>query len=335
MPDVVSFPDRLDDQFIQTFRALFVGRSDAYLDEKRRCVKEPLTDEILREHLRGERRIGAYSLIQSDGAPQAKFFALDFDGKNLPGGRDQALEEANRAADTLEGLGLAAYREISRSYEGFHVWVFFGNNPVRLDLAQELGQAVIVSAQLTAGTEVFPKGKPTDPYGCTPFLPLWGLHGAAERQTLFVDAKGQPLANQEDLLCEVSCTTASEAETVVRRSARPESPAATQEDVAQIDDRWVSRALRGVSEGERNQTLTRLAGYLRRRLPLDVGLSVLRGWGGRCSPPLDLHEVDRTVCGVYERYGSTAPEDVNTTRELDLVGALDLGDLPSVPNACG
>src|SRR5437867_6272841 len=165
----------MESDLIAELRALTVGRSDAYLQEGCGCVKEPLTDEVLLDHLRGRKRIGAYSLLSNGGEPGAKFLMLDFDGKNLVGGREEALKFANRGAEELERIGLPSYLEISRSETGYHLWVFFGLSRVGLVQAQYLGRLVKELADLPDQTEVFPKGQPSDLYGGTPFIPLWGI----------------------------------------------------------------------------------------------------------------------------------------------------------------
>jgi hypothetical protein len=68
-------------------------------------------------------------------------------------------------------------------------------------------------------------------------------------------------------------------------------------------EQWIELAA-GVSEGARNATLTRLAGYfLRRAINLDplLLLELLQGWNeGRCKPPLpeeDVRRIVNSICG--------------------------------------
>jgi hypothetical protein len=54
---------------------------------------------------------------------------------------------------------------------------------------------------------------------------------------------------------------------------------------------WIVEALAGVSDGSRNDTGGRLAGYwLGKGLPEDVVVAMLRLWGDACDPPLDADE---------------------------------------------
>ena len=56
---------------------------------------------------------------------------------------------------------------------------------------------------------------------------------------------------------------------------------------------------RGVREGERNASCTRLAGYLlRRHVDQAVVSELLLGWGARCQPPCDPDEIRAVVQSV-------------------------------------
>jgi len=70
---------------------------------------------------------------------------------------------------------------------------------------------------------------------------------------------------------------------------------------------WVQQALRGVPEGERDNTCTKLAGYFKNHLPQDVTLSVLIPWGEHCEPPFPPQEVRKVVTSVYQ-YGEPIEE---------------------------
>lgn len=78
--------------------------------------------------------------------------------------------------------------------------------------------------------------------------------------------------------------------------------------------RWVTEALRGVAEGERDNTATKLAGYFKGKdLPLDVTTAILTEWVSRCRQPPNAKEaftpeaVEKCVISVY-RYGEPIEE---------------------------
>jgi hypothetical protein len=68
---------------------------------------------------------------------------------------------------------------------------------------------------------------------------------------------------------------------------------------------WQYEALRGVSEGQRNQTTAQLAGnYIRRRLSDEEILLLLRGWNQQNRPPLpdgEIVQIVRSVRATHER----------------------------------
>lgn len=74
-------------------------------------------------------------------------------------------------------------------------------------------------------------------------------------------------------------------------------------------ERWAADVLtNGAPEGQRNQTATRLAGYLHSKgLPDDVIEALLLPWAARCTPALDELEL-RQVIGHVARY-AVAPHD--------------------------
>lgn len=77
---------------------------------------------------------------------------------------------------------------------------------------------------------------------------------------------------------------------------------------------WVTEALKGAAEGERDNTATRLAGYFKGKdLPLNVTSTILKDWTFRCQQPPDTTEAftpedaEKCVRSVY-RYGEPIEE---------------------------
>jgi hypothetical protein len=66
---------------------------------------------------------------------------------------------------------------------------------------------------------------------------------------------------------------------------------------------WRELICADVGEGQRNQTLTRLAGYLlRRHIDPLMALELLKTWNvSRCQPPLDVAELDKIVDSIAGR----------------------------------
>ena len=67
-------------------------------------------------------------------------------------------------------------------------------------------------------------------------------------------------------------------------------------------DGWIVEALKGVGEGKRNYTATRLAGYLHGNLNLsrDIIRGFLVPWADRCTPPYSIRELDQTINAVMQ-----------------------------------
>ena len=63
---------------------------------------------------------------------------------------------------------------------------------------------------------------------------------------------------------------------------------------------WVSQALEeGVSEGSRDETATRLAGYFHsKNLPEDIIAAVMRSFAEKCQPPYSEYELQKTIRSV-------------------------------------
>jgi len=71
---------------------------------------------------------------------------------------------------------------------------------------------------------------------------------------------------------------------------------------------------RDCPEGQRNDTLASIAGYLRNEVAQDVAEAMCQAWNtAHCQPPLDPTEVTRTVAGMYLRYPEPARIILNET----------------------
>jgi hypothetical protein len=88
-------------------------------------------------------------------------------------------------------------------------------------------------------------------------------------------------------------------------------------------DGWIAEALRGVSEGGRNDTCARLAGYFfKKGLESDIVEALLQEWNERNDPPMPAREVRTTVRSIErshalggEQFTSVQFEDDRTAEE--------------------
>jgi CHC2 zinc finger len=165
---------------LETYRALFVQRTDAYSRQRRRerryyHVGKPLTDEVLRSHLKGELTIGLYSV---DRTGHTKWSVIDCD--------DEDVTPLQEIGQELTSRGIPSYLELSRA--GGHRWIFWGR-PIRPDQAKK------ILSPVSRGYELFPAGDIPDEegYGLALRGPL-GVHQLTGRRYPFVDENLAPVS---------------------------------------------------------------------------------------------------------------------------------------------
>jgi hypothetical protein len=101
--------------------------------------------------------------------------------------------------------------------------------------------------------------------------------------------------------------------TVIRNADRHSAPQQPVDEWAVPMQDWQAIERAGVGEGERNDTLTRLIGWmLATEAPEDEALQRALAFGERCKPPLDQDEVEQTFESVArlereKRQDTTAP----------------------------
>jgi DNA-binding transcriptional ArsR family regulator len=87
------------------------------------------------------------------------------------------------------------------------------------------------------------------------------------------------------------------------------------------NDGWITEALRGVSEGGRNDTCARLAGYFfKKGMTADIVEALLLDWNEKCDPPMPLRElrttlksIERSHSGIETQFTSVEFEDDHPT----------------------
>ena len=66
-------------------------------------------------------------------------------------------------------------------------------------------------------------------------------------------------------------------------------------------DSWITKALLGVGEGNRNGICYRLASHFKNSQPIDITEALMLDWNKKNSPPLEDTEVLRTIKSAYDR----------------------------------
>lgn len=102
----------------------------------------PLTDEVVAAHLRGDRHIGLYPLLDGD---LCCWLAADFDGP-------AAMLDALSYLKAARAVGAPAALEVSQSGTGAHAWLFFTDPvpPVRLHDLRHGAATLMLAAGVNA-----------------------------------------------------------------------------------------------------------------------------------------------------------------------------------------
>jgi len=201
---------------IRLFRSLFKGREDVYavqrkrekgkIDYKPACkyignnTKNyfPLTDQVIYDHLSGEKIIGIYPVLKDD---MCWFLAVDFDKKNWQ-------VDVRAFMNTCKEYKVPANMERSRSGNGCHVWIFF-ETAIPARLARKLGQVLLLGArekqaELHSFDRLFPNQDtvPTGKFGNLIALPLQ-KGPRLQNNSVFIDENFHPYPNQWNYLSQI------------------------------------------------------------------------------------------------------------------------------------
>ncbi|WP_367377214.1 TOTE conflict system archaeo-eukaryotic primase domain-containing protein [Levilactobacillus cerevisiae] len=143
-------------QKIELYRSRFNARSDIYAKRyyNKKAQKDvyspatgfidgrpnrddllPLTDEVVREHLKGKIFIGLYPLLKDD---TTNFLVIDVDKHNWQ-------EITKSLCKVCHQATISVAVERSQSGNGAHLWIFFAHKIVA-ELARQLGQAILKRA---------------------------------------------------------------------------------------------------------------------------------------------------------------------------------------------
>lgn len=86
------------------------------------------------------------------------------------------------------------------------------------------------------------------------------------------------------------------------------------------DDGWITEALRGVSEGGRNDTCARLAGYFfKKGINTDIVEALLLEWNERNDPPMPVHEVRTTIKSIERSHINVSSQFTSLEFEDDSI----------------
>ena len=183
----------------------------------------PITDTAIRWHLLGRDDHGAdfvmgvYPLLRDE---TCCFLAIDFDKRSWQ-------DDAQAVVATCGRIGVPAALERSRSGTGGHVWIFF-ESPISASLARRVGAHILTETMedrpeigLESYDRFFPN-QDTLPRGGLGNLIALPLQGEARRRgnSVFVDARFEPYADQWAFLSKVERVSTARAEQIVHHAGR-------------------------------------------------------------------------------------------------------------------
>lgn len=210
----------LDENQLMNYMELFAGREDLYAEEALQAdgkcmftpIMEPLTEKVIRNHLKGVTTICTYVQRANN---TAKYLILDIDisksillqmeegTKEFELYLEQAGEYALAIQQEVKRLGLTAYVEQS-GFRGFHVWVFFSEwIPTRYVnlLSGLIEDRTNVYKKEGINLEIFPNKTRirANKFGQAIRLPL-GIHMRSGKRSRFMDESAAWVEDYGDFL---------------------------------------------------------------------------------------------------------------------------------------
>ena len=181
----------------------------------------PVTDQVIYDHLAGKHTVGVYPLLTDD---TCFFLAVDFDAGDW---RNDVLAFMKSCGE----LDVPAALEISRSGNGAHVWIFFGE-PVPAREARQLGAALISytcdrtrQLSLSSYDRFFPNQDtlPKGGFGNLIALPMQ-KHPRKLGRSVFVGENFEPYPDQWAFLASIRPMSQQELEDAILRGSAGRYP---------------------------------------------------------------------------------------------------------------
>lgn len=174
----------IPEQVVGMFTTLFRGRGDVYGHEEGRCVKEPLTHDVFKQHLQGVQAIGVYPMVPINNVHHVVWGCSDIDIEDLAGAR--------KIQSALSAVNVTSFVERSRS-KGYHVWVF----AEQVVPASDMRRMLLCAHQVAEypAREVNPKQETLNSgqYGNYVRLPYFNAEDMTDSHRRILDADNQAM----------------------------------------------------------------------------------------------------------------------------------------------
>lgn len=284
----------------KTLLDLFVVRSDTYAEQKEDKsyirIEQPLTVELLKEHLDGKITIGTYNLDKEN---MVKWICFDIDlalenSKEIARLIYQKCVENERFP--LKAVVLEASRYPDPSY---HVWVFFGA-PIPAYAAKFLGEKILEICR-NPKVELFPKQIKLEEegFGNLVKVPL-GLHQKSKKWSCLLNPETfEPLPTESIFEIEGTFVRDRDIEEI-KRIVEDEKPSYWFSREGEEKEPYkgdvppcIQAILKGIEEGTRNDTAIRLVCFYLNfcKVEPQKALTSLREWNIKNKPPLNEAEL--------------------------------------------
>lgn len=188
--------ENIQDKLVELLMFLFVNRSDCYAVQREKgyaAVKEPVTLELIKNHLLGTITIGLYQLLEE----MIKWGCLDFDLDTL-----EDFEHAKRLFNRIKELGYHPLMEMSGGGKyKCHIWIFAD---AAAEQMEDFLDNICNAAQIQPH-EVFPKQvRVTEGgFGNLVKLPL-GVHRKTGQRSYFLDDDFNEIKSMEEVVKRLS-----------------------------------------------------------------------------------------------------------------------------------
>lgn len=309
-------------EIIKIFRDRLVQRADCYPVQYSNngggynVIRDELTDQIIKRHLKGDQTIGLYGSAMS----HSKWLCIDVDEIE-----ESSIREVQNHA---RRFGIPYLTEFSGK-KGYHLWIFFDKPyPNRIIRA--------LASEFAFGHEVFPKQDYILPNGLGSLVkaPL-GKHQLSGNWCLFVDKDLKPEKDQYGTLANVMQVNPIQ---IIRDNlpdiwakVKGENEVAPEKAQIQgvsgipiIKDCVRIGIMKGVSAGERNQVGHIIATELRNaNLDKEHAVFLLESlWNKKNKPPLDAQELQQILDYAYgaKEYTYGCKESSILRNHLECVG---------------